>query len=129
MINLILKEQLKDKFNFVRVHFAGSKKPYTYKTTLTLEEGDFVVVNAPSGLTVVTVTEVNVPVTALDFDINWIVDKVNTTIYKRCAAMEVEAKKELKKQAAHSVSKAQREALEQELGTDGIAAVKAVVRL
>lgn len=96
MINLILKERV-DNFKFVTVQFAGSNtQRYTYKTTLSLKEGDFVVVDAPSGLTVVTVVDPDVEVTeSPKFDIKWIVSKVDVQGYKYYLGREKELKAEL----------------------------------
>lgn len=88
MINAILAEQL-PAFKFVTVNFAGSIKPYTYKTTMALKSGDFVVVDAPSGLTVVTAVDVDVEFEG-DFQIKWIVDKVNSVAYKKLVTLEQE---------------------------------------
>ena len=88
MINLILAEEV-PHFQFVTVQFASSPQHYTYKTNLELKEGDFVVVNAPSGLTVVTVTSLNVEVTpSHKYAIKWIVDVVDSSNYKSMLKLE-----------------------------------------
>lgn len=89
MINLILKEQVPN-FKFVAVKFANSQHSYTYKTNLpNVNEGDFVVVDAPSGLTVVTVVDANVEVQpSPKYEIKWLVGRVDTPYYKGLKTME-----------------------------------------
>lgn len=89
MINLILEEQV-PHFQFITAQFAGSQQHYTYKTDISiLAVGDLIVVEAPSGLTVVTVSEVNVEVKpSPKFAIKWVVDKVEVANYKRVIKIE-----------------------------------------
>lgn len=89
MINLILAEEV-PYFQFITAQFAGSQQPYTYKTDISiLKAGDLIVVEAPSGLTVVTVTEVGVEVKpSPKYAIKWVVDKVEVANYKRVVKIE-----------------------------------------
>lgn len=101
MINLILQEEV-PYFQFITAQFAGSQQHYTYKTDISsLAAGDLIVVEAPSGLTVVTVSEVNVEVKpSPKFAIKWVVDKVEVANYKRVVKVE----KELTKQVENSAT-------------------------
>jgi hypothetical protein len=88
MINLILQERVSN-FKFITAKFAGSKQAYTYKTDLELSSGDFIVVEAPSGLTVVTVDEAFAEVVeSPKFAIKWVVAKVDTQHYKDMVKVE-----------------------------------------
>ena len=81
-------------YTTIVVNFPGSTGDYTYKAMVDegIQAGDAVVVNSPSkGLTVVTVKEVhavpNIDVNA-NFRLQWIVQRVDTTKYKKRLEME-----------------------------------------
>lgn len=123
-----------EKINIVEVFFSNNnKQTYSYMSTDTFETGDFAVVDSPrDGLVVVTIANCT---SALEHDLDftfklkWIVSKVDLTAY--------EERKELVKQFNIQVNKIKqtrrkkemRETLEQDIGAEGVAEMKKLVRL
>ncbi len=112
---------LTEGYTTIVVNFPGSTNPYTYKAMI--DEGiaasDSVVVNSPSkGLTVVTVTEVHVT-PQIDINSNfvyqWIVQKVDTTKYKK--------RKELEDRLAESLLQTERQKQREALAAEVRAAI------
>jgi len=86
---------LTEGYTTLTVQFQGSAKQYTYKVMMNegVVAGDAVVVDSPSqGLVVVTVTEVHtyphIDVNA-GFKYQWIVQKIDTSNFKRRQEMEL----------------------------------------
>ncbi len=71
------------KHTTVRVSFHDSARKYTYKTTeLNFKRGDRAVVVDPRGeFKVVTIMGVDAEPQIFDFELKWIVCKVDTTAY------------------------------------------------
>jgi hypothetical protein len=130
-INLLIADA-NPALTFLKVTFPGSNKQYTYKTIEDIKEGDSAVVDAPSGLTVVNVVEA---IPAVEYDMNfgfpvkWVVQKIDCTNYERCVQMERQVRKQLSVLQQVKQRKEFILGLEQELGKDGIDAVKKLVRL
>lgn len=112
---------LTEGYTTIVVNFPGSTNPYTYKAMKDegIVAGDAVVVNSPSkGLTVVTVTEVH---TTPKIDINsgfvyqWIVQKVDTTKYKK--------RNELEERLTESLLEMERQKQREELAAEVRAAL------
>ena len=90
---------------FITANYApGHERYYTYKTTLALEVGDYVVVETAKGFTVVQVAEVHDESQirgTTDIEYKWVVCKIDATDYdvlvandkKALAVIEVDLKK------------------------------------
>lgn len=131
-LNLFLAEA-NENFKIVVVQFPSSSKKYSYKTVLDIQEGDLVVVDAPStGYTVLEAVEV-IPAIETElthnFQLKWVVDKVNLTHYEECKQMEREATKTLNQLKYTRRRKELLTDLEGVIGADGIDKVKRLVRL
>lgn len=112
---------LTEGYTTIVVNFPGSTNPYTYKAMIDecIIDGDAVVVNSPSkGLTVVTVTEVHAT-PQIDINSNfvyqWIVQKVDTTKYKK--------RKELEDRLAESLLQMERQKQREALAAEVRAAI------
>lgn len=108
-----------DSLKTVGVKFKGLGKEYTYKTRLTLEVGDHVVVSTPSeGFAVVEVTSIH-DEPQLDAnsvtDYKWIVCRVDTSIYDAQNASDEMLYKEIAKAQRNRQRAAAKEALAQQL--------------
>lgn len=131
-LNLFLAEANPD-FKIVVVQFPTSSKNYHYKTILDVQPGDKVVVDAPStGYTVLDVVEV-IPALetelSYNFQIKWVVDKVDVEQYEKVQLMEREATKTLNQLKYTRRRKELLEDLKSEVGAEGIETVKKLVRL
>ncbi len=130
-LNLFLAEN--PDFKFVRARFKGASNYYTYKTTLNVTEGDFVVVDTPSnGFQVVEVLEA-LPADEFDLTytgrIKWVVSRVDTEQYEETQRMEREANKKLNNLKAAKRRKEYLADTQEQLGEDGVAEIKKLVRL
>lgn len=107
-VNILLKKFV-PYFTFVRCTFNGSDKAYTYKTALSLEVNDTVIVLDPKGTyTGVTVVETNVVEKLSDkYKYKWVVAKLDLTHHVSMVDMEERLERDL----AHEVEK---QAIEQE---------------
>lgn len=124
-----------ENFKFVSVVFApytGSQE-YTYKTTLSLEEEDFVVVQTPNnGYQVCQVRSVMEPLEAeLKSNINykWIVQKVDFASFEACTNMEKQLMSKLKRAEARKRQQELRESAATFLSDEERAETAKLVRL
>ena len=131
-LNLFLAEN--EDFKIVQVNFTkDATKSYHYKTMLNVEEGDFVVVDTPNnGYQVVEVIEV-IPgqecELTFNFNLKWIVQKVETEQYEAAKKMERDAIKVLNKAKYARRRSEMIEDLKDNIGEDAIETVKGLVRL
>lgn len=120
-------------FKFVTVTFANSSRAYTYKTTLDLEPGDFVIVNTPStGFTCAEVTDVlSLEQADLKEGIRykWVVQKVDAAYYDEVKAMEQEVQKAVNDNRRTKMIKAMKKELEDNLGKTTVKQIEKLVRL
>jgi len=116
--DLILAQS--DKLQFVAVQFTGSTTLYTYKTTLQVQEGDYVVVLTPSGgLQVATVHGlVDMHDVTYEGYIKWIVTVLDMNHYTECLEAEREVTATLAKAKRHKLVKEASAALSESLGLD-----------
>lgn len=130
-INLFLSQN--EDLKLVKVTFAGSTKKYTYKTLLSVEEGDKVVVDSPrDGMVMVDVTEVTPAIESdlnFSYNLKWIVQVVDTTHYEECAEMESKLNKELNKIKAQKARKELLAEAKESLGTKAVNDLVKLVRL
>ena len=131
-LNLFLAEA-NENFKIVVVQFPTSSKKYHYKTVLDIEEGDMIVVDAPStGFTVLEALEVIPAIEtelSYNFQLKWVVSKVDIEHYEACKKMEREATKTLNQLKYTRRRKELMADLEDVIGEDGIKQVKKLVRL
>ena len=129
-LNILLASN--PSFKFVAVEFANSQTPYTYKTTLDLEDGDTVVVDTPrTGMTCAVVTKVLKleEVDATKFDYKWVVSKVDTDYYEKVLDMQAQVQKTINDSKRSKLVKEMKAQLAEEIGDDAVAKVEKLVRL
>lgn len=130
-LNLFLAES-NENFKIVQVQFPSSQKIYHYKTILDIQKDDYVVVDAPGGFEVLQVLD-TIPGIETDltynFQLKWIVSRVDVETYQECIKMEREATKVLNQLKYTKRRKALLSELEETIGTDGVEHVKKLVRL
>lgn len=131
-INLLLSE-VNENFKIVTVKFPSSPKQYHYKTVLDVSAGDFIVVDTPSeGFKVVQVIE-STPAIEMDlqfnFDLKWVVSKVDVEHYEKCKKMEREATKVVNQLRYAKQRKELIDQIQSRIGDDGLNTVRALVRL
>lgn len=129
-LNILLASN--PSFKFVTVEFKNSQTPYTYKTTLDLEEGDTVVVDTPrTGMTCALVTAVLrlEEVDATKFDYKWVVSKVDTDYYEKVTDMQAQVQKTINDSKRSKLVKEMKAQLAEEIGDDAVAQVEKLVRL
>ena len=129
-INILLASN--PAFKFVTVEFRTSQTPYTYKTTLDVEEGDTVVVDTPrSGLTCALVTSVLKleEVDATKYDYKWVVSKVDLEYYKQVTELQSKVVKTINDSKRTKMLKEMKAQLMEEIGVEAAADVEKLVRL
>ena len=130
-LNLLLAQN--EDFKLVKVQFPGSTKCYTYKTTLDIKEDDQVVVDSPSnGFQILKAYEVIPAIESeltFNYNLKWIVSKVDLEYYEKCQDMERKANRELNKLRASRRRTELEKELTEAIGSEGVETVKALVRL
>jgi len=130
-INLFLAEA-NEKFKIVVVKFPNTNKKYHYKTILNVEVGDLVIVDAPSGIQILTAVEVIPAIeTELSYSmtIKWLVDKVDMQHYEECKQMEREATKTLNQLKYTRKRRELMQDLSADIGEDAVNLIRKLVRL
>ena len=124
-----------ENFKFISVVFSPftGTRTYTYKTTLDVQEGDFVIVDTPNGgLSVVQVKKLN-DFTDVNFNVTygykWVVQKIDRTDYDELVVKEKQLAKTLNKVTAKKVLHELRTSLLEDMSEEEQTEVKALTRL
>lgn len=136
-VNLLLSED--KRFNFIGVRFSHNahahceghynSKIYHYKTIEEFELGDFAVVDVSGELKVVKVVEVDCVCQIGSTKYKWTVQKVDTTQYTNCLAVEEKLTVAINKLRIAQLRREVEDNLLEELGKTGLAKVKKLIRL
>lgn len=128
--NLLLSQN--ENFKLVEVVFLEQPavKTYTYKTTLDVAEDDLVVVHAPDGFKVVKVVRVlGLHEFQGNFQIKWLVSKVDLEYYESCKETESNVQKEMNRFEFEKTKKEFNDQLVERLGKDAVTSLKGIVKL
>ena len=119
-------------FKFVTVVFKNAAQPYTYKTTLDVEEGDTVVVDTPrTGFTCVKITGILKPeeVDLTAFEYAWVVSKVDLEHYEKVKEIQVQVNKVINDSKRAKLISEMKAQLVETVGEDTVKQVEKLVRL
>ncbi len=124
--NLLIANARPDDFKFVEVVFkecGHASKPYMFKTFMDVTVGGHVVIEVPSGLTIVEVTKVTPALEAnlqSQLEVKWIIGLVDREQYDQCIKMEAGLTSKLNIMEAERSQRLILSALEEEYGIDEI---------